>query len=88
MSATLNDIKGWLRAGVSQNDTHVIVVHDTYDHENYPVYVSEHEDVFEKASKYLGHNMQTIDEVYDLSMDIDAQLTEARAWHPDVRKVQ
>jgi len=87
MTATLNDIKGWLRRGQAEEATHVIIVHDTYDHENYPVFVLPGEDVFERASKFNGPNMQAIDEVYDLSMDIDEQLNERRAFHPDVRKL-
>ncbi len=87
MTATLNDIKDWLRRGVANEATHVIIVHDTYDHENYPVYVLSGEDVFERASKYNGQNMQVIDEVYDLSMSIEDQLNEQRAFNPDVRKI-
>ena len=87
MTATLNDIEDWLRRGIAKKATHVIIVHDTYDHENYPVFVSPGEDVFERASKYNGPNMQTIDEVYDLSIDIDEQLNEHRAFHPDVRRM-
>lgn len=87
MTATLNDIKDWLRRGVAEEATHVIIVCDTYEHENYPVYVMLGEDVFERASKYNGSNMQTVDEVYDLAMDIDEQLNEHRAFHPDVRRI-
>lgn len=87
MIATLNDIKDWLRRGIAEEATHVIIVHDTYSHENYPVFVLSSEDVFERASKYNGANMQTIDEVYDLSMDVDDQLNEYRSFHPDVRKL-
>ncbi len=87
MTATLNDIKGWLKRGIAEEATHVIIVHDTYDHENYPVFVLSGEDVFERASKYNGSNMQTVDEVYDLTMDIDEQLNEHRAFHPDVRRI-
>lgn len=87
MTATLNDIKGWLRRGVAEEATHVIIVCDTYEHENYPVFVLPGEDVFERASKYNGSNMQTVDEVYDLAMDIDEQLNEHRAFNPDVRRI-
>lgn len=87
MTATIDDIKGWILRGVAQDATHVIIVHDTYDHDNYPVFVSEDEDIYEKAGKYKGQNMQVIDEVYDLSMDLDKQLDETRAFHPDVRQI-
>lgn len=54
----------------------MIVVCDTFDHEDYPVYVSEDEDVHEKAAEYDECDMQKIMEVYNLSMDIEEQLSQ------------
>ena len=87
MTATLSDIKGWLKRGEAQKATHMIVVCDSFEYDNYPVYVMEGEDVYDKAANYNNKDMQFIDEVYDFSMDIDEQLSEARAWNPDVRGV-
>ena len=39
MSTTRNEIRGWLKRGQRQKATHVIVVCDTFDHEDYPVYI-------------------------------------------------
>lgn len=33
------------------------------------------------AAKYDGKNMQIVMEVYDLSLDLEAQLREERAYH-------
>jgi len=85
MAATLNDIKGWIRRGVARKATHIIVACDSFNYNNYPVFVTEDEDVYEKAEEIFGNDLQFIDEVYDLSMDLDEQLSEKRAWHPDVR---
>jgi len=41
MTATKEDIEFWLSVAVIKEATHLIVAVDTYDHENYPVYVSK-----------------------------------------------
>ena len=42
MAATYEEIKGWLDEGRKRKDiTHMIVVCDTWDHEDYPVYVAK-----------------------------------------------
>lgn len=84
MKATKDDIKGWLIRGTDYRDTtHVIIVEDIRTHEDFPVYVFEDDDVYEEGARYQGQ-MKVI-EVYDLALDLDVQLNETRALHPDVR---
>lgn len=79
MTATLQDIQGWLERAKQLKATHLIVAVDTYDHDNYPVYVTEDENVHDEYDKIIGSSMQGVDEVYNMSMDIEAQLKERRA---------
>lgn len=81
MATTQADIRRWLNEGKSMGATHVIVVCDTFDREDYPVYVTSNEDVLEKYSEYNGPNMQKVMEVYSLKNDIESQLNEHRAFH-------
>lgn len=81
MAASREDILGWFKRGQEQGATHVIVVCDTFDHKDYPVFVKSGEDVRECAKKYDQQNMQRIMEVYNLSMDIATQMAEHRAFH-------
>lgn len=81
MAATRDDIEGWLVRGKREGATHVIVVCDTFDWDDYPVYVQSGEQVQEKMEEYNGKNMQKIMEVYNLSLDIETQLKERRAWN-------
>lgn len=94
MAATKGEIRQWLQMGKAQNATHVIVVCDTYDWEDYPVLVSPDEDARSKAKEYgitgtnglptlANSNMQKVMEVYSLSHDLDSQLNEFRAFHFD-----
>jgi Lar family restriction alleviation protein len=80
MAATQEDIRGWLKRA-SANTTYMLVVCDTYDWSDYPVYVVGDEDVRKKYEGFNGKNMQQVMEVYDLSMDLEKQLAEHRAMH-------
>ena len=50
------------------------MVCDTFDHEDYPVYVKPGEDVRAIYAQYNGPNMQRVMEVYNLLWDRDSQL--------------
>lgn len=78
MAATREDIAQWFMEGQRQSATHMIVVCDTYDWEDYPVYVLLQENVREKVAKQ-GRVM----EIYSLSKSLDMQLNEHRAFHYD-----
>jgi len=81
MATTKEDIRQWLERGIEIKATHVLVVVDTFDYEDYPVMVSESEDVKEVIKKYDGVNMQRIMEIYNLNQDIETQLNERRSYN-------
>ena len=82
MGTSKEDIRGWLEHGLAEGATHVIIVCDTFDHEDYPVFVMPGEDAHEKAQGFSpGYNMQRVMEVYSLSLPIEDQLNERRAFH-------
>ncbi len=47
MTISRADIKRWFRNGKKNGATHMIVVCDTFDYEDYPVYVEKGESVFD-----------------------------------------
>lgn len=81
MAATKSQIKKWVDFGIKTGATHVIVVYDRWDYEDFPAYVYKGQSVEERISSYDGKNMCSVMEVYNLSMDIDAQMNEFRAWN-------
>jgi hypothetical protein len=81
MAATKQDICRWLEEGKEREATHVIVVCDTFDWDDYPVYVMKDEDVDERYKHFNGNNMQKVMEVYKLSLPIEPQLAEHRAMN-------
>ena len=78
MSASLEELKLWFRAGVKNGKEFMIVVTDTFSHSNHPVYSSE-EYFAEEYRKHNGKNMQVIEEVYNLKMDEESQMKQRRA---------
>lgn len=84
MTASRVDIEGWLRKLYEDDDlTHMIVACDTFDYENFPVYVKKDEDVRDVAKNYEGPNMTAIDEVYSNTYTFEDQMKERRAYHWD-----
>lgn len=81
MAASRRNISDWFDDGVVEGRTHMIVVCDTFDHEDYPVYVGKNDDFWSVYGRYKdGQNMQRVMEVYDLKADKADQLDEQRAF--------
>lgn len=75
------EIAEWFDRGVQQRATHLIVVCDTFDWDDYPVLVMPGENVKDKYSEYHDKNMQTVMEVYNLSLDKNEQLEDRRVFN-------
>jgi len=75
VSASLETISGWFDEGVRRKATHMVVVCDTYEYVDRPVYVMAGEEIREVVKKYndLEH-MSRVQEVYYLGSDKQAQL--------------
>lgn len=80
-AAQKSDLKEWLTRGTEDGATHMIVVVEDWDHEDFPVYIKPGENVREIADTYNGKDGYRVMEVYDLSKDFDAQLGEMRAFN-------
>lgn len=60
--------------------THMLVVCDTFSHEDYPVFVAEHRSVKREIAE-SSTGMSRVMEVYDLRQPIEPQLAAERAWN-------
>lgn len=78
---TKRDIGRWLIEALRKGCTHLVVGSDHFDYEDYPVYVMPGMSAQAEVSRIQRQEMSSVREVYDLSMDIYAQLKEHRAWH-------
>ena len=75
MAATMQDLKRWFENGRKVKATHMIVVCDTFDHEDFPVFVAEGEDARKKAAEFTAEHMERVMEVYSLSRSFESQST-------------
>ena len=83
MAASKDRIQLWFREGQSKDAHHMLVITDTYEYEDYPVYVMKNEDTKKKIKEVREESeMRVIQEIYDLSLDMNTQLDEKRAYHP------
>lgn len=79
---TPTEIRAWLEAGKTARATHMIVVCDTFDHEDYPAYVKTGVDVRALVDQLNNPaKMSRVMEVYSYALDLESQLAEQRAWH-------
>ena len=83
------EIKRLLMNGNTKEYSHMIVFCDTFDYEDFIVYVKYDEDVEQiiKEERKLG-NMIKVMEVYNYNLDLEMQLNEYRANHiePKIKK--
>ena len=77
MAATRQDIDEWFDRGVSKGARHMLVVCDTFDYDDYPVFTTTDDECLH-LYKNPGE-MQRVMEVYDLRAKKDEQMNEHRA---------
>ncbi len=77
MAATREDISAWFDSGIEQKARHMIVVCDSFDYDDYPVFTTTDDECLRRY-KNPGE-MQRVMEVYDLRDDKNEQLSERRA---------
>ena len=77
MPARYQEISQWFDKGVENGAAYMIVVCDTFDHDEYPVYVETADDARERKDN--PGQMQRVMEVYDLNGDKSAQMEAPRA---------
>jgi hypothetical protein len=66
MAATLREINEWKSRGIKKGAKYIISVCDTFNYEDYPIFVMPEENLNKKKSKYDGTNMQKINEIITL----------------------
>ncbi len=76
MAATRADVDRWIENGKVNGATHILSVCDTFDHDDYPIYVMPTDSLIEVKAKYDGKNMQKVNEVITLNPDgtVDEQI--------------
>ncbi len=75
--STASEIKDWFDEAKKIGSSHMIVVCDTFSHEDYPIGVYSpikgDEECLKRYNEHNGPNMQRVMEVYDISKGWAAQ---------------
>ena len=75
MATSVAMLTKWFNQGKQDpQNTHMIIVCDTYDWEDYPVYVTKHQNVRETHEQYHSMPMQKVMEVYNYALPTESQL--------------
>ncbi len=81
---TKEEIREIVMRGNTGEYSHVIICCDTYDYEDYPVYVKYGKDIRKMVANYNDCNkMSRVMEVYNYNLDLEKQLNEYRSYHID-----
>ena len=78
---TRQEISDWFDNGVRGHASHMLVVCDTFDWEDYPVYVHKSANAKDVWIKTHDKNMQKVMEVYNLSLPKKEQLDQERTMN-------
>jgi hypothetical protein len=74
-------IRQWIAAGKKRRASHVIVAYNRREEDFRPVYVGSNQNVRTRLSDVNNdHALQPV-EVYNLSLDTETQLMQARTWN-------
>jgi hypothetical protein len=66
MAVSLKEFNEWKKRGREQGAKYMISVCDTFDYDDYPVFVMSEDNLEDIKRKYDGINMQRINEVVEL----------------------
>lgn len=77
MAASRDEIANWFDRGITKGASHMIVVCDTFDWEDYPVFIMPGEN----PRDYKAGEVQKLMEVYALHLPKTEQMNERRAFH-------
>lgn len=72
--------RAWFNEGKKMKASHMIVVYDSLNAIDYPIFVDDPDKVKDAIVDVSRAPMQRLLEVYDLDGDRDVQLAEVRTW--------
>ena len=70
MAATRQDVDKWIKRAIEKECKFIISVCDTFDYEDYPIYIKTEPELIEKYEEYkYNKNMQRINEIIKINDD-------------------
>lgn len=84
IAASKSKIQEWFLSGVGNGYKYMLIIYDRMeypDDSDSPYYCESAEDAEKAIDEFRSDALSEVMEVYDLLMDMEAQLSEKRAWH-------
>ena len=69
MAVSREEVNGWILKAKEEGYKYIISVCDTFDHDDYPVYCKNEDDLHENKIHYSEASMQRINEVITINDD-------------------
>lgn len=69
MAASRKDVDRWIDTGKQRGYKYIISVCDTFDYDDYPVYIKDLNELKDRVDDYDGVNMQKINEIIRINDD-------------------
>lgn len=66
MAASLEEVNRWISTAKKEGNKFIISVCDTFNHDDYPVYCKDAQELALKSGRYDGTNMQRINEIINV----------------------
>lgn len=66
MTTQEENLQQWKNKPEAKTHKYLIDMHDTFDHDHYPVFCKDQKELAEKIKEYKSKSMQTIEDVFDL----------------------
>ena len=74
-------VLSWFRTAKRRESTHMIIAFDIQKRKTFPVYVNEDTSVQHKIKSFNDNDFVRAVEVYNMKMDLERQLGQARTWN-------
>lgn len=81
MVTSRENISKWFDIALQKGATHLLIVRDTFNDDEFPEYIMPNQDVHACYRFHNGPNMEKVLEVYKMSLPKEDQLNEDRAFH-------
>lgn len=74
-------VLSWSHTAKRRESTHMIIAFDIQKRKPFPVYVNEDTSVQQKIKSFNDNDFVRAVEVYNMKMDLNRQLGQARTWN-------
>lgn len=79
---TKDMVEGIVYDGIVEDCSHVLICFNHYDHEYFPIYIYDDENIYDEIKQITeSDDWISIEEIYNYGLDLASQLAEDRAHH-------